>query len=180
MLAEELSDAGLMLEIAAGSGEHAVYFARLLPQWQWQPSDPDPHARASIAAWRDEEGTPNLLPPMALDASAAGWPIEACDAILCVNMIHISPPEATEGLFDGAGRLLISGAPLILYGPFIEPEIDTAPSNRAFDTSLRQRDARWGLRDTGWLDELATTNGLARTRRVQMPANNLLLVYRKR
>lgn len=180
VLAIELPSSGLVLEIASGSGEHALLFANRFPQLEWQPTDTDPGALASIAAWRAENGPENLRAPVTLDASEADWPIERADAVLCVNMVHISPWEASEGLFAGAGRILRPGAPLVLYGPFIEAEVGTAASNRAFDADLRARDPRWGLRDVADLDALATRHGLARTARHAMPANNLALVWRKR
>lgn len=179
VLAEELPASGLLLEVAAGTGEHAAYLAPRFPRLEWQPTDPDEAALASIAAWSAAEGAQNLREPLRLDASASQWPVSAADVILCVNMIHISPPEATEGLLAGAGRLLPTGAPLVLYGPYLEPDVETAPSNLAFDASLKARDARWGLRDLTWVDKLAGANGLTRTRRVAMPANNLMLIYRK-
>ena len=170
---------GLLLEIAAGTGEHAVYLSNAFPNWRWQPTDPDPDALASIAEWRAEEGGANLLSPLQLDASAVEWPVKRADAILCVNMTHISPPDATRGLFLAAGRLLERGCPLVIYGPFLEADVPTAPSNLDFDASLKARDPSWGLRDVAWLDELAEAAGLQRTARHQMPANNLTLVYRK-
>lgn len=179
VLDAELPAAGLVLEVASGSGEHAIYFARRYPALQWQPSDQSPDALASILAWRDEEGLGNLRAPVRLDAGAADWPPVAADAVLCINMVHISPWEAVEGLFAGAARLLPSGAPLILYGPYLEDEVETAPSNLAFDRSLKDRDARWGLRRLADMDGLAAETGFARARRVEMPANNLTLVYRK-
>lgn len=179
VLAEELPPAGTnVLEIASGTGEHAVHFAQIFPDHVWQPSDPDPDARASIAAWREEAGLANLAAPLALDASAPSWPVERTDAILCINMAHISPVAAMLGLLDGAARLLEPGAPLILYGPWLEREVETTRSNREFDASLKARDPRWGLREVDWLDGEARKRGLERTRRVEMPANNLLLVYR--
>lgn len=179
VLAEELPDSGLVLEIASGTGEHAVYFAPKFPGVVWQPSDPDQDAQHSIAAWRAEAGAKNLRPPIMLDASAPDWPIEAAEAIVCINMVHISPPASTEGLMAGAGRILPDGAPLVLYGPYLEEDVETAPSNLDFDRSLKSRDPRWGLRQVSWMDDLAAGNGLTRTRRVEMPANNLILVYRK-
>ncbi len=179
VLRGELATTGLLLEIAAGTGEHAAYFSHAFDNWDWQPTDPDPDALASIAAWREEDGPANLLPPLLLDAASCVWPIDRADAILCVNMTHISLPAATEGLFAGAGSLLQSGAPLLIYGPFIEAEVQTAFSNLQFDASLKARDASWGLRKVAWLDELAEMNGLERTARHVMPANNLTLVYRK-
>jgi SAM-dependent methyltransferase len=180
VLAEELPPAGLVLEVASGTGEHAVHFASRFPQLQWQPSDPDPSARESIAAWRAEAGAANLLAPIELDATASVWPLERADAVLCINMAHISPPDATEGLLEHAGRLLPAGAPLILYGPFLEEEVEAAPSNLSFDASLKARNPDWGLRPVSWIDRLADRCGLDRTRRIEMPANNLTLVYRRR
>ena len=180
VLAEELEPAGFLLEIAAGTGEHAVFLSREFPEWQWQPTDPDPAALASIAAWRDDKGAPNLLPPMLLDAASKSWDVDTADAVLCVNMVHISPPEATEGLFAGATGILKCEAPLLIYGPFIENGVETAASNLDFDASLKARNPDWGLRDITWMDELAKANGMRRTARHEMPANNLTLVYRKR
>jgi len=179
VLTEELPPSGVMLEIASGTGEHAVHFARTFPHLDWQPSDPDPDARESIATWREEAGLPNLLPPLELDAADADWPLANADAVLCINMVHISPVAATEGLVAGAARLLAPGAPLILYGPYFDAEVETAPSNLAFDCDLRSRNPEWGLRPVEWLDGLAQNAGFRRTRRVAMPANNLTLVYRR-
>lgn len=179
VLEAELPDSGLMLEIASGTGEHAVYLSRAFAQWQWQPTDPDPDALASIAAWREEGGAENLLAPLQLDASSPDWPVSHADAILCVNMTHISPPAASEGLFAAAGQLLQTGAPLLIYGPFLEADVETTRSNLGFDASLKSRDPSWGLRDVAWIDELAKRNGLTRSARHAMPANNLVLVYRK-
>lgn len=179
VLQKELPASGLLVEVAAGSGEHALFFSRRFPDWQWQPTDPQAEALDSIAAWREEEGGNNLLPPLMLDASAAEWPVAAADAILCVNMTHVSPPAATEGLFAAAGRMLPGGGPLLIYGPFVEADVETTASNLEFDASLKSRDPSWGLRDVAWLDELAAANGLERTARHAMPANNLTLVYRR-
>ena len=179
VLTEELPETGLVLEVASGSGEHAVHFARTYPRLEWQPSDPDPHALESIAAWRDEAELDNLRAPVLLDASASDWPLRRADAVLCINMVHISPVAATEGLVAGAAQLLTPGAPLILYGPYFDAEVETAPSNLAFDLDLKARNPEWGLRSVEWLDALAAAHGFARTRRVVMPANNLTLVYRK-
>ena len=180
VLEEVLPRTGRVLEVASGSGEHALFFARRFPRLQWQASDQEPAALASIAAWREEEGPDNLLPPVALDASAARWPVAPADAVVCINMIHISPWAAAEGLFAGAAALLPPGAPLILYGPFLEAGIDTAESNLAFDASLRARDPRWGLRDRAAMDALGQANGFTLAARHAMPANNLTLVYRRR
>lgn len=179
VLTEELPAAGLVLEVASGTGEHAVHFARTFPHLSWQPSDPDPAARDSIVTWREDEGLANLMPPLDLNAADPAWPIERADAVLCINMAHISPLAATEGLVAGAARLLAPGAPLILYGPWLEADVETAPSNLAFDADLKARCPEWGMRQVEWLDGLAGAAGFRRTRRMAMPANNLTLVYRK-
>jgi hypothetical protein len=179
VLTEELPAAGLVLEVASGTGEHAVHFARTFPHLTWQPSDPDPAARDSISTWLEDEGLGNLLAPLDLNAGKAVWPIESAHAVLCINMAHISPLAATEGLVAGAARLLAPGAPLILYGPWLEADVETAPSNLAFDADLKARCSEWGLRPVEWLDGVAGVAGFQRTRRVAMPANNLTLVYRK-
>ena len=178
VLARELPETGLVLEIASGSGEHSVSFAVCFPALRWQPSDPDPAARASIAAWGAEAALSNLLPPLDLDASAADWPVDSADAIVCINMTHIAPWAATLGLLDGAARLLPNGAPLILYGPFLKADIETAPSNLAFDAQLKGMDRRFGLRAVEDIDAEAAGRGLIRTACHAMPANNLTLVYR--
>jgi cyclopropane fatty-acyl-phospholipid synthase-like methyltransferase len=177
VLRQVLPPTGTVLEIASGSGEHAVHFARELPQLSWQPSDPSPEACASIAAWRAEEGSANLMAPLALDAASNHWPISDADAIVCINMVHISPWEATVGLFTGCAKLLPRGAPLVLYGPYIEDEVETAPSNAEFDRSLKQRSPGWGLRNIKDVDRVAAEVGFERTMRVEMAANNLTVVY---
>jgi SAM-dependent methyltransferase len=174
-----LPEHGLVLEVASGSGEHGVYFAELFPRLLWQPSDPDPAALTSIRAWREEEGLSNLLEPIELDAAARDWPVERADALLCINMVHISPWSATVGLMRGAGRLLGPGAPMILYGPYRRTGVPTAPSNEAFDQSLRSRNPLWGLRLLEDVVEEAGDHGFALERLVEMPANNLTLVFRK-
>lgn len=180
VLAQELPAEGLVLEVASGSGEHVVAFAERFPALTWQPSDADPLGLASIAAWSAEAGHANLLPPILIDAAApSGWPIDRADAMLCINMVHIAPWSAAEGLFAGAARLLPPAAPLILYGPFIEDGVETAGSNVEFDASLRARDPAWGLRHVAALDALAKAAGFTRTRRTTMPANNLTLVWRR-
>lgn len=180
VLAEELPESGRVLEVAAGTGEHAVFFARRFPTLGWLPSDPSEEALASIAAYREEYPVDNLAEPVKLDASSRDWPVESAEAILCVNMVHISPWEASTGLFDGAARLLEKGAPLILYGPYFEDGVEPAPSNLDFDRSLKARDPRWGIRDLPEIDRLAARSGFTRTARHEMPANNLTLVYRRR
>jgi SAM-dependent methyltransferase len=177
MLGELLPAAGRVLEVASGSGEHCAYFAAHFPRLEWHPSDPDPDALASIASWCD--GLVNVRPPVALDAAAATWPVSHADAILCVNMVHISPWAATLGLMAGAGRLLPSGGPLILYGPYRETGVPTAPSNEEFDQSLRARDPAWGLRLLEDVVSAAAAQGLVFERRVAMPANNLIVAFRR-
>ncbi|WP_184645234.1 DUF938 domain-containing protein [Sphingopyxis sp. JAI128] len=179
VLADWLPATGTVLEVASGSGEHVVHFAATFPHLDWQPSDPDPAGLTSIAAYRAEAGLANIAPPLALDASSARWPADRADAILCINMVHISPWAATLGLFAGAARLLAAGAPLILYGPYIEPDTPTAESNLAFDTNLRARDPAWGLRDTHVIKGAAADAGLAFAERRAMPANNLMLLFRR-
>lgn len=179
VLREVLTASGTVLEVASGTGEHAACFAALFPTFLWQPSDPDPEALASIRAWREESGLANLLEPVLLDAAAEDWPLVAADAILCVNMVHISPWAATVGLLRGAGRLLEAGAPLILYGPYRRAGVPTAPSNEAFDASLRSRDPQWGLRELEAVAAEAALRGLRLDRVVEMPANNLTIVFRR-
>jgi SAM-dependent methyltransferase len=180
VLTPRLPASGLVLEIAAGAGEHAAYNAAALPHLQWQPTDPDPEALASIAAWRDHAALPNLLPPLRLDASDPdSWPVSHADAVVNINMIHISPWSAAEGLMAGAARVLPSGGMLCLYGPYIEPDVETAHSNQAFDRSLRDRNSAWGLRRLDEVAALAAAHGLALSERIAMPANNLSVVFRK-
>lgn len=179
ILRDVLPETGTVLEIASGSGEHAIFFARAFPHLGWLPSDPDPSAIASIRAWAEAARLPNLRPPLTIDAAAPDWPVEAADAILCVNMVHISPWEATVGLMRQAGRLLPAGAPLILYGPYIQAGVETAASNLAFDADLRSRDPRCGLRALEDVIALAEAAGLHCDAVHPMPANNLTVVLRK-
>jgi hypothetical protein len=181
VMAGELPPTGTVLEIASGTGEHAVYFAETFSALQWQPSDPSSEALASIAAYRADYAGANLAGPVLLNAAAPEtWPVAEAAAILCINMVHISPWHATQGLFRGAAQLLGStSGPLILYGPYFEQGVETAPSNLEFDASLKARDPRWGLRDAEELDRLAAQHGLVRAARYAMPANNLMLLYRR-
>ena len=167
--------AAQVLEIASGTGEHAVYFARALPHLVWQPSDPDPANRASIAAYRDDCALANLQAPIDLDTTAGDWPTAGCDAIFCANMVHIAPWQATLGLLGGAKRKLRAGGTLVLYGPFFEDDVPTAASNLAFDAELRARDPVWGIRGVG--EVAAAAAGFADPLRIAMPANNLCLVF---
>lgn len=171
---------GMILEIASGTGEHVVHFAAALPQLVFQPSDPDPDAVASISAWAASARLDNLLPPLRLDAAAARWPVEGADAILCINMIHIAPWAATLGLLAGAGRILETGAPLFLYGPYRREGVMLAPSNEAFDQDLKRRDPAWGLRSLADIAERAEAAGFAGPQVTEMPANNLGVVFVKR
>lgn len=180
VLREVLPASGTVLEIASGSGEHAIHFAHGLPGLDWQPSDPDPDALASIAAWRAEGARANLLAPLALDAASRDWPVARADAVVCINMIHISPWAATEGLMAGAGHLLTTGAPLVLYGPYRRAGHPIAPSNAAFDEDLRRRNPAWGLRALEDVADIAAAHGFDLERVVEMPANNLTVVFRKR
>lgn len=176
VLRPHLPARGMVLEVASGSGEHTAYFAQALPVLVFQPSDPDDVARASVDAWCEELG--NVRPALALDAASATWPIAAADAVVCINMIHISPWESTIGLIGGAARLLPSGGTLFLYGPYFREGVGTAPSNLAFDRDLRTRNPAWGIR---WLEQVATlaqAHGFAEPLVVEMPANNLSLVFR--
>lgn len=179
VLRDALPSSGLVLEVASGSGEHAVHFAGAFPDLDWQPSDPDPAALASIAAWRAEADLPNLRPPIRLDA-AGDWPVGQADAILCINMVHIAPWEATLGLLKGAGAALPPGGLVYLYGPYTRAGMDTAPSNLSFDASLKARDSRWGLRAVEDVIAAAEAEGLIFGRLIEMPANNLSLLFRRR
>jgi hypothetical protein len=175
-----LPASGLVLEVAAGAGEHAVYFAAAFAALQWLPTDADAEALASIAAWRRQAGLDNLLPGLRLDAARPDtWPVKHADAIVAINMIHISPWLATAGLMAGAARCLPPGGGLFLYGPFIEEGVPTAPSNVQFDQGLRQRNPDWGIRRLDDLVALGARHGLGLSERLAMPANNLILVFRK-
>jgi SAM-dependent methyltransferase len=179
VLARYLPSSGLVLEIASGSGEHAVHFASSFPALVFQPTDPSEEALASIAAWRQETALPNMRAPLALDVTAAPWPINHADAVTCINMIHIAPWEATLGLMAGAARIIPPGGLLFLYGPYKRAGQHTAPSNAEFDASLRERDARWGVRDLETVAAEATAMGFAAPLVEAMPANNLSLIFRR-
>ncbi|WP_295490040.1 DUF938 domain-containing protein [Sphingorhabdus sp. EL138] len=168
---------GLVLEVASGTGEHAVHFAKLFPALTWQPSDPDPIALASINAWRADSNVPNMRPAMLLDASA-DWPIAQADAVVCINMTHISPWAATVGLLRNVARLLPPSAVLFIYGPYNQYDVPLAESNAAFDASLRQQNAEWGLRYVEDIAEEAHKFGLRLDPVIAMPANNLSLIFR--
>jgi SAM-dependent methyltransferase len=177
VLAEHLPRRGLVLEVASGSGEHAVHFATHLPHLDFQPSDPDPAARASIDAWSAEAGLANLRFALDLDAAREPWPIRTAAALLCINMAHIAPWPAVCGLMSGAGRILGPGGVLYLYGPYKRDGQHTAPSNAAFDETLRARNAAWGVRDLEAVAAEAAANGFAPPIVIPMPANNFSLVF---
>ncbi len=170
---------GLVLEIASGSGEHVVHFASHLPDLVWQPTDPSSEARQSIATRAAQAGIETILPPVDLDASRAEWPVETADAILAINMVHISPWAATEGLLAGAGRLLATRAPLVLYGPYRQEGRDLVESNAAFDASLKARNPLWGIRQLEDVVACAKTHGLVLDSVIDMPANNLSVIFRR-
>jgi SAM-dependent methyltransferase len=170
---------GTVLEIASGTGQHATHFAAALPGLTWQPSDPDPAARASIAAWTAHAGLANVRAPLALDVCRQPWGIDAADAVVCINMIHIAPWAAAEALFAGAGKLLGPGGVLFLYGPYRRGGAHTAPSNAAFDAQLRATDPDWGVRDMEAVIALGEAQGMRCDEPVPMPANNFCLVLRK-
>lgn len=170
---------GLVLEIASGSGQHCIRFGEGLPHHVIQPSDPNREARASINAWITESGAANVRQALAIDAAEDVWPIKTADAILCINMIHIAPWRAACGLFAGGAKLLPSGAPLYLYGPFKRNGRHIAPSNEAFDASLRHENPEWGVRDLEAVVALATSCGFEAPKIIEMPANNLSLVFHR-
>jgi SAM-dependent methyltransferase len=170
---------GLVLEVASGTGQHAVHFAAALSDLTWQPSDPDPAMHASIAAWTAATAAVNVLPPLALDVRSSPWPVARADAVVCINMIHIAPWAAAVHLIEGAARILGPAAPLVLYGPYRCGGRHTAPSNEAFDTDLRRRNPEWGLREVESVTAQAAKSGFVLEDIVDMPANNLTLVLRR-
>lgn len=178
VLAEWLPKTGLIVEIASGTGEHSAYFAERFQSLDWQPSDIHPDALESIAARRAQSGFANLRPPLTIDAAALNWPIHHADAVLCINMVHISPWKSALGLLDGADRLLSGGGPLILYGPWLRAGASTAPSNLAFDADLRMRDPEWGLRKVEDFAAAAKERSFELLEVREMPANNLMLLFR--
>jgi hypothetical protein len=179
VLRPRLPDDGLVLEVASGSGEHVAHFAAALPHLTFQPSDPSASARASIDDWAEASGLANIRPAVALDAEAPAWPIERAAAVLCSNMIHIAPWSAAVGLIAGAARVLPADGPLYLYGPYRRAGRHTAPSNDAFDRDLRERNPAWGVRDLETVTELAAAHGFEAPEVIDMPANNLSLVFRR-
>jgi hypothetical protein len=180
VLGEWLPARGVVLEVASGSGEHAVYFAERFRNLEWQPSDIHPDALASVVAWREESALPNVHPPLVIDAGAPNWPIDRADGVLSINMVHISPWTSALGLLDGSARLLSPGSPLIMYGPWLKDDIPTVESNLAFDINLKSRDPNWGLRRVEDFTAAAQERGFEQAAIRPMPANNLMLLYRRR
>jgi hypothetical protein len=180
VLAEWLPSIGIVLEIASGSGEHALHFAERFPTLEWQPSDIHPDALDSIRVWRDSAGLANIREPIAIDSASPDWPVERADAVLSINMVHISPWASALGLIAGSARVLPPGAPLILYGPWLKDDIPTAPSNLAFDADLKRRDSQWGLRRVEDFAVAADAEGLDLVQTRPMPANNLMLLLKRR
>lgn len=186
VLREHLPPQARVLELASGSGEHGVHVARAMPGWQWQPSDTNPAALASINAWQDKglsgDLATNLLAPVALDVTSrwpAEWQAAAFDAIVAINLIHISPWQVTQTLMRRANEYLSDNGVLFLYGPYRRGGQHTAPSNQAFDADLKARESSWGLRDLERVEAEATANGLVLERVVEMPANNLSVIFRR-
>jgi len=180
VLRRSLPSEGLVLEIASGTGQHASFFSKHLTTVRWQPSDASREALESIRARVREAKRENLLPPLELDVRATPWPLIDAEAIVCINMIHIAPWEATAALFRGAAKILDEAQPLITYGPYRLHGAHTAPSNAAFDQSLRARNAEWGVRDVDDLQQLGDETGFDLGERVAMPANNMTLIWKQR
>lgn len=180
VLRDYLPRSALVLEVASGTGEHAVWFSGALPELTWQPTDQDLEALQSISAWREMSGLANLLPPLPLDAAADTWPVTRADAVVAINMVHIAPWAATQGLIAGAARVLTKGGPLFLYGPFREGGVHNVASNAAFDADLRARNPSWGIRDLDEISALAGQHGMIGPERIAMPANNLSVIFRRR
>jgi SAM-dependent methyltransferase len=179
VLQRVLPPQGSALEIACGTGQHALHFASHLPRWTWLPTDPDPEAVASTACWAAEAGLPNLCEPRLLDVMTAHWPVRGLfDAVYCANLLHIAPWPACAALMQGAARLLAPGGALLVYGPFLIEGQPTAPGNLAFDADLRARDPAWGLRAVHDVAAQAAAAGLVLAEQVTMPANNLTLMFK--
>lgn len=180
VLEEWLPPSGTVLEIASGTGEHAVAFAGRFPSLDWQPSDIHQFALESIAAWIEKAGLPNVRKPVILDAATPAWPLDNADGVVSINMVHISPWASAIGLVEGAARILPAGGPLIVYGPWLADDIETAPSNLEFDSDLRRRDPEWGLRRVEDFAAEAERRGFDLADRRSMPANNMMLRFVKR
>src|SRR5262249_22081530 len=177
LLQRVLPESGCVLEVSSGTGQHAVHFARVMPQLVWQPSECDAECLRSIAAWSAIEGLANVKPPLALDVHDENWPVGQVDAAVCINMIHIAPSSAAGALCRGASKILISGAVLALYGPFRRGGLHTSPSNEAFDRLLQAQNPGWGVRNLEDIAESATKEGFQLQEVCAMPANNLMTVF---
>ena len=183
VLKDVLPQTGLVLEIASGSGEHAAYIGPQFPALVWQSSAPQPDSRQSITGWIDwlsQSGgnVDNLPPPLELDVHDDPWPVVAADAVICINMVHISPWVTTQALLSGAARILPAGGPLYLYGPYLVDGRHTADSNQSFDLDLRRRNPEWGIRDLAKVKEEAACHGLVFDDAIVMPANNFSVIFR--
>ena len=179
VLERVLPDTGLVLEVASGTGQHVVHFARALTRLTWQPTDMDATCRKSISAWLADAELANVLQPIDLDVRALPWRVPALDAVVCVNLIHIAPWSVAKGLFAGAGLAVRKGGLLYLYGPYFRQDRPTAPGNAAFDRSLRAQDAEWGVRNLEEVVALAESEGFSPDGVIEMPANNLSVLFRK-
>ncbi len=180
VLTRVLPPKGSVLEIGSGTGQHVIHFAAALPDLTWQPTDADADLRASVMMRLRASPLKNVNPPVELEVTQLPWPVRSADAVLSINMIHIAPPAATGALLTGAGQTLSRGGVLVLYGPYRRHGAHTAPSNEAFDAALRARNPEWGLRDSEDVTRLAEAHGFALEEVVEMPANNLMLVFRQR
>lgn len=180
VLERVLPRTGVVLEIASGTGQHVVHFARQLGLLTWQPTDPDAGCRRSISAWLAAENVRNVREPVNLDVCALPWPVPVIDALVCINLIHIAPWAATTALFAGAQLALREGGTVYLYGPYFVQGVNTAPSNRAFDRALRTQNPEWGVRDLDEVARVANGHGFELVETIEMPANNLSVVFQKR
>lgn len=179
VLQRVLPGTGTVLEVASGTGQHVVHFARALPELNWQPSDAESRALAWIESLVDASALANVRMPLRLDVHEQPWPLRRVVAVVCINMIHIAPWTATEALFRGVDSVLDAAGPLVLYGPYRRDGRHTAPSNDVFDANLKARNAEWGVRDLGEVEAEAGKYGLALDEVVEMPANNLTVVFRR-
>ena len=179
VLKEVLPQSGRGLEIGAGSGQHTVHFAGYFSNLDWLATEPDPKLRRSIEAWIDHAGITNVMPPIDLDARSADWQIDQADAVLCINVIHIAPWDACVGVVEGAARVLSQNSALYFYGPFSINGVHTSPGNADFDETLKGRNPEFGVRDTSDVTALANKHGFDLERTIEMPANNLSVIYRK-
>ena len=180
VLRRVLPDQGLVLEVSSGTGQHVVHFARAMPHLRWQATERDEANLRSIASWRGAEALPNVLEPIRLDVVDQPWPVSSAAAVVCLNMIHIAPWAAAEALIRGAEAILAPGGILFLYGPYRREGGHTAPSNEAFDRSLKARDPDWGVRDLEEVARFARQNGFHAPEIFEMPANNLSVFFRRR